>query len=234
MRPRRAATLIELLAAISIIGTLATLLLPAVQTARESSRGNACRNNLHQIGIALLNCESLHRQFPKGAEGRFDRRLSPSNMIGLSWWADILSHLEGGDVADRLDRTGANTGWAYLNAHNGELADGFGPAFFFCPSSSVDHFVKSGDYRIACPSYSGVSGAADYDGFPETRVSRCCRSEGEISAGGILVPNAVIRVRQITDGLSNTLIVGEQSDFAYTETGQPIRIGAAFLCGWLA
>jgi prepilin-type processing-associated H-X9-DG protein len=230
---RRAATLLELMVVMSIIGSMASLLLPATQMARESSRANSCRNNLRQIGVALLNYESVHKHFPKGAEGRFDRQLSPVNMFGVSWWADTLSYLEEGKIADRLDRKGANTGWAKLNTHNGKLADGFGPAVFFCPSSSVQQFVESGNYRIASPSYTGISGATDHDGFRETRVSRCCRSEGQISAGGILIPNATIGLRHITDGLSNTLLVGEQSDFAYTNTGEPMTVGPAFYLGWL-
>jgi prepilin-type processing-associated H-X9-DG protein len=220
--------------AVSIMGTMSALLLPAVQRAREASRANACRGNLRQIGIALANYESVHRHFPKGAEGRYDRLLSPTLMYGVSWWADTLQYLEEANIADQLDRTGTNTGWVYLNAHNGELADGFAPGFWFCPSSSVDRFVKSGDYQIAAPSYSGISGATSHEGFSETRVNRCCRSEGEISAGGTLVPNTVIRMRQISDGLANTLLVGEQSDFAYTDAGQPMKVGTAFVKGWLA
>jgi prepilin-type processing-associated H-X9-DG protein len=49
-----------------------------------------------------------------------------------------------------------------------------------------------------------------------------------------LITNAVIRPRQINDGLAKTMIVGEQSDFAYTPTGQPINIGSAYAMGWLA
>jgi prepilin-type processing-associated H-X9-DG protein len=234
MKPRLAATLIELLASISIIGSLAALLLPAVQLARESARAAECRNNLHQIGLALANCESVRRHFPMGAQGRYDRRLSPAIMYGLSWWADTLAYLDEANVADQLDRKGANTGWAYLNSQNGELADGFATGIWFCPSSSVNRFVKSGDYQIACPSYTGISGATNDDGFPEARVNRCCRSEGEISAGGVLIPNTVIRMGQIADGLAETLLVGEQSDFAYTNEGQQIPIGASFFKGWLA
>src|SRR5262245_39074525 len=230
---RPAFTLVELLVVVSIIGILVAILLPAVQMARESSRASACRNNLRQVGIALWNYETAHRHFVKGAGSRYDRLLSPVAMFGLSWWADTLPHLEGRNVADRLDRTGANTGWAYLNAHNGELANGFGPAFWFCPSSAVDRFVKSGDYQIACPSYSGISGATNHDGFFEPRVSRCCRSEGQISAGGVLVPNDIVRAQEITDGLAKTLIVGEQSDVAYTQTGEPKKIAATFAMGWL-
>jgi prepilin-type processing-associated H-X9-DG protein len=97
----------------------------------------------------------------------------------------------------------------------------------------MDKFVKSGDYQIACPTYSGISGAANYDGFNETRVSKCCRSDGQISAGGVLIPNAEVRARQITDGLAKTMIVGEQSDFAYTSTGEPVQIAGSFMMGWL-
>jgi type II secretory pathway pseudopilin PulG len=231
---RRAATLIELMVVVSILGTLATLLLPATQQARESSRANACRQNLHQIGLALLQYESVHKHFPKGAEGRFDRQLSPVNMFGLSWWTDTLSYLEEADVADRLDRTGANTGWAKLNTHNGEVADDFGPSIFFCPSSPFEHFVKSGDYQVACPSYTGISGATDYSGLSQTRVSTACCHDGQISARGVLIPNATIRSGRIIDGLAKTLLLGEQSDFAYTDAGQPMVVGPGFyLGGWL-
>lgn len=234
MLTRRASTLVELMVVVSIMASMSAIVLPGLQAARESSRANACRGNLRQIGIALANCESVRRHFPMGAEGRYDRKLSPTYMYGLSWWANILPYLEGASVADQLDRTGANTGWAYLNAHNGALANGFGPEFWFCPSSSVDRFVQSGDYRIAAPSYAGISGATNHDWFEEKRVNRCCRSEGQISGGGVLIPNAVIRSRQIIDGLANTVVVGEQSDFAFTDTGQRIQIGAAFVKGWLA
>jgi prepilin-type N-terminal cleavage/methylation domain-containing protein len=230
---RRAVTLIELMVVVSIIGLLAMLLLPAIQSSRETARAARCKNNLRQIGVALLNYESVRKRFPKGAEGRYDRFLSPAPMFGMSWWADVLPFLEQTDVADELDRRGAHAGWVQLNAHNGELAHEFAPAFFFCPSSSIGRFVTAGSFLLAAPSYVGISGASSHDGFPETRVSPCCRSDGEISAGGVLVPNAVIRVREISDGLSNTLLVGEQSDFSYTEEGVPLRIDGGYPNGWI-
>ncbi len=230
---RIAFTLIELLVVIALLGLMVVFLLPAIQQARESSRATACRNNLKQIGLALHNFESTQGYLPKGTEGRFDRNLSPAPMYGLSWWAQALPFLEEAGLADRLDRAGSNPGYVQVNSHNGNAANDFAPAFWFCPSSPVEKFVFPSGYRIAAPSYSGISGATNENGFPEQRVSRCCRSEGQISAGGLLIPNAVIRVRQITDGLSNTLLVGEQSNYCYTETGQPIRTAAAFVNGWL-
>jgi len=230
---RKAFTLSELLIVISVIGTLLVLLLPAVQNARESARVTSCRNNLRQIGIALHNYEATFKHYPKGAEGRFDARLSPYSMYGLSWWAQLIAHMDQMSVADRLDRIGADTGWVLLNEKNGHAAHEFAPSFWFCATSSVERFVKVGGFQIAAPSYSGISGATSHDGFSEFRVNRCCRSEGQISGGGVLIPNATIRVGQISDGLSHTLIVGEQSDYSYTTLGQRKRTGSTFIFGWL-
>ena len=72
---RRAFTLIELMVVIAVLGLMVAFLLPAIQAARESSRATACRNNLKQIGIALIHYESVHKHFPKGVEGRFDLAL---------------------------------------------------------------------------------------------------------------------------------------------------------------
>jgi prepilin-type N-terminal cleavage/methylation domain-containing protein/prepilin-type processing-associated H-X9-DG protein len=230
---RRGMSLVELLVAVAILGILAALLLPAIQSARESSRSNTCRNNLKQIGVAILHYESTYKHFPKGAEGRYDQNLAFNNMYGLSWWADTMGFLDETAVANQLDRQGANTGWAALNARNGRLADGFEPPFFFCPSSSVERFVLVGKFQIAAPSYSGISGASSFDGFREARVN-ASRIDGQISGGGVLVPNAVIQSSQIEDGLSHTLLVGEQSDFAFSQKkGVPLRVGSSWALGWL-
>ena len=231
--PRHAFTLVELLIVIAILGLMVALLLPAIQKAREASRATACRNNLKQIGVALSHFESIYGCFPAGVEGRFDRNLSPVPMYGMSWWAQVLPYLEESEVSDRLDRVGGNVGYVQVNIHNGEVADKFAPGFWLCPSSPVTRYVLPGGYEIVAPSYSGISGATNEDGFPEPRVSRCCRSEGQISAGGLLFPNAGVRARRATDGLSNTLLVGEQSNYCYTDHGQPKAIAAAFVNGWL-
>lgn len=234
--PRRGAwSLVELLVAVSILAVLVALLLPGIQASRETSRKTSCVNNLKQVGVAILNFESARKHFPKGAEGRIDRLLSPTNMVGLSWWAEVMGFLGEAAVNDGLDRKGSNTGWVYLNLRNGKLIDNFGPAFFFCPSSTVEHFNRAGDFQVAMTSYTGISGATSHDGYPETRVNRCCRSEGEISGGGVLVPNAVVRARQISDGLSRTFMVGEQSDWAFSQKkGFSLRIGSSWALGWIA
>jgi prepilin-type N-terminal cleavage/methylation domain-containing protein/prepilin-type processing-associated H-X9-DG protein len=79
MRRRSAAfTLVELLVVIAIIGILIALLLPAVQAAREASRRSSCKNNLKQIGLAVLNYESARKVFPPGRSGCFHVSSFPS------------------------------------------------------------------------------------------------------------------------------------------------------------
>ena len=65
-KPSSAFTLIELLVVIAIIGVLVALLLPAIQSARESSRRSVCSNHLRQFGVAMLNFHNTHKRFPQG------------------------------------------------------------------------------------------------------------------------------------------------------------------------
>src|SRR5881227_1368137 len=90
---RRAFTLVEILVVIAIIGLLVAILLPAVQSSREASRRLQCTNNLKQVGLALLNYESSHKQFPAGYVSQFD---SSGNDTGPGWgWASaILPQIE--------------------------------------------------------------------------------------------------------------------------------------------
>ena len=80
-RSARGFTLVELLVVIAIIGILISLLLPAVQAAREAARRAQCTNNLKQLALACMNCESAVHQFPSGRMGEHFRRSSPKAVV---------------------------------------------------------------------------------------------------------------------------------------------------------
>ena len=98
--PRRAFTLIELLVVIAIIGVLVSLLLPAVQQAREAARRAQCTNNLKQIGLALHNYHDANGRFPPGyRDPRPDSQPGP----GWGWPVFILPHVEQPSLHVQLD-----------------------------------------------------------------------------------------------------------------------------------
>ncbi len=99
---RKAFTLVELLVVISIIGMLMSLLLPAVQAAREAGRRSVCANNLRQVGFATLNYESSHKTFP-GYVNRFGANATDdifTNDLRASWAVPIMPFFERSDIYD--------------------------------------------------------------------------------------------------------------------------------------
>ena len=226
-RASRGFSLVELLVVVAIISILAALLLPAIQSSRESSRRIACANNLKQIGLALQSHETFHGLLPIGAQTNVT--------FGVSWWVRVMPHLEEGSISERLDSIGPHCGSAVLHAGNGDAVDGIFIESMYCPSSPLPVFWRVGGRRVLMPSYVGVSGSSSHDGFPERRVSKCClpESKGEISSGGVLVPNQAIRLRQVTDGTSKTLAIAECSDVAWNSKGIAYRIDGGFPNGWI-
>src|SRR5215213_5747053 len=89
---RRGFTLVELLVVIAIIGVLVALLLPAVQAAREAARRSQCVNNLKQIGLALLNYESVRKTFPSGVET--DGPTGGTTRVFTGWTREIMPFSE--------------------------------------------------------------------------------------------------------------------------------------------
>jgi prepilin-type N-terminal cleavage/methylation domain-containing protein len=224
-------TLVELLVVIAIIGLLIALLLPAVQAARESARRSACTNQLKQLALSLHTFESGRGRLPPGMaadQSPFGLGVaagSPGNR-GTTWLAYILPGVEMNSLYDRLEFRN-NSGFG--NATNDDLISGVEIAAFRCPSSTLAKMapnpLRNGKYAMN-PSYYGISGSADtptndmIPGFAETRFNEGIGGSGGIlGGGGVLFANSRIRWKDVTDGTSKTLMLGEQSDFITTLDG---------------
>jgi len=222
----RAFTLVELLVVIAIIGILCALLLAAVQSAREAARRVSCQNNLKQIGLALCSFQSATQEYPIGARQNVT--------FGHSWWVSILGHMEQKPLAERFDTQSPNNGWLLMHPGNAQAVDNVIIETMLCPSSRLPPLKREGRVMVMMPSYVGISGASSDSRFPEDRVNACCvpANDGEISGGGVLIPNRAIRPRNVSDGIERTLAVAEASDFARDSRGIEWRIDGGFPLGW--
>ncbi len=205
-------TLVELLVVITIIGILISLLLPAVQSAREAARQLQCANNLKQLGLAVLNYESAWSTLPPGGIHTGTGNTRPEAMG--NWAIGILPHLEQQALFDQYDQD-------LYNSHPDNL-----PVLktllglMICPTDAdARRLVKPGqgptDEEIAPGSYKAISGSRwgnengffDYPPF-HTSMSGNIRHRGAFTVVGVGGMD-VVTVAEIRDGTSNTLLFAE-------------------------
>lgn len=201
-RPR-AFTLVELLVVIAIIGVLAALVLPAVQSARESARRTGCSNNLHQIGVALHAYVATNKAFPPGYVSLVLADHDDGGP-GWAWGARLLPQMDQGNLYSKLDFTAPIDGLAAAPWRMTSL-----PAFI-CPSD--DAFTPIIDvYNVGFEKRLCQMAAASYVGSAGTVRPTCkiCRDEFD----GVFGRNRAIEPADITDGLSNTIAIGERSNY---------------------
>jgi prepilin-type N-terminal cleavage/methylation domain-containing protein/prepilin-type processing-associated H-X9-DG protein len=211
MRIRRFGfTLVELLVVIAIIGILVGLLLPAVQSAREAARRMSCSNNLKQIGLGLHNYESAYRRLPAGS--------IQSNFI--SAFASILPHLEQGNMYLQYDFS-----LYYTHPHNVAVSRQ-NVSTYLCPSMALPREVpinatnlRGEPLEVGSPSsYLLNEGTRDF----------MAPNDGMF---GLIWPgfgyrNDFLRLRDVVDGTTHTLAVGETTydfpDFRWSSAAGPL------------
>ena len=188
---RRGFTLIELLVVIAIIAVLIALLLPAVQQAREAARRTQCRNNMHQLGLALHNYHDTHSVFPPGWV-----RSAGANDLRTSMWTMVLPFLDEGALYNAYN---FSTGAGALVATNSTVTRA-NLAQYNCPSDSAPSL--SSHYRWC--SYVGNWGVVNKENDTSHQSGYVTGQYGPFS------PNSKVRIRDVRDGTSQTIAAGEQ------------------------
>ena len=217
---RRGFTLVELLVVIAIIGVLVALLLPAVQAAREASRRSQCLNQIRQLGLAALNYESARQVYPPA----LDKDKGP-----FSYIAQMLPYMEQANVQKLIN---FSVRW---DAAENQQVFGVELPFVKCPSQEriepmmiyqgvgAPYTEGEGPYRShyyavigakldeSCPGVEpfdlgGCAGPQAKINTPENVSSR-----GGVATNGVMYPMGQVQQRHITDGTSNTFLIGEAS-----------------------
>jgi len=231
---RLAFTLVELLVVIAIIGILIALLLPAVQAAREAARRSQCTNNLKQAGLGLHNYESAYNSFPfrMGGTGTTADTATVSNQSRASGWVPLLPFMEQAPLYDAIKSGGtANSATSAATPAWGSSPNSVTPDFIpwrtqvpglLCPSDPKttkegDNYAGKSNYVFSMGDTIRIGGTAsnNYTGTAKHR--------------GLFWYQSGVRLRDITDGTSNTIAASERSIGA--DSYNNIKGAAAVLSG---
>jgi prepilin-type N-terminal cleavage/methylation domain-containing protein len=238
-------TLVEMLVVIVIIAILVALLLPAIQMAREAARQAACSNNLKQIGVALHLHERSFGAFPRGWVAERDTNAprgsgEARDNYGWGWAVFILPFLEQQSIYEKLDPDHRTLAAALLDP-------GTSPAkppclllqtklkVFRCPSDTTDDIFPS-EFKNGIYYADSVDLAAGVD-FDNPSTSNYVGVAGYFHNRGLYPNNGTfhgkraVQMRDLIDGTSNTIIVGERDGARTTTDINSMRCGAALWIG---
>jgi type II secretory pathway pseudopilin PulG len=200
---------------IAIIAILIALLLPAVQQAREAARRSTCKNNLKQIGLALHNYHDTYKMFPIGAQ---DYPSAPANYESWGWGASILPQLDQTPLFQKLQINTLTMSQVLKSTTLRPLLQTPLPVFV-CPSDPSGPLMEGGRVNSGRGRHmNGVSGVGTAFRVSKSNYIGNCgyndvqRTDNR-SRRGVLQRGTAYRMRDIKDGPSNTIMVGERTTF---------------------
>jgi prepilin-type N-terminal cleavage/methylation domain-containing protein/prepilin-type processing-associated H-X9-DG protein len=197
-RNRRGFTLVELLVVITIVAVLVGLLLPAVQASRQAANRVSCTNNLKQLTIAALRFHDVHGKFPTGAHLPVDVGGRPTG--GTNVWVELLPYFEQENLYKQ---------WDYEDNRKNVAPDRNSAQvqvikLLLCHSDVLPATVTQ--FTSVAAWASGFYGVSSYGGNAGTRSS----GPDKVSRDGVFFIDSCVRIADITDGTSNTLLFGER------------------------
>ena len=210
---RRGFTLIELLVVIAIIAILIALLVPAVQKVRDAAARTQCANNLKQCGLALHGYHDTAKRMPPGSSADIAPWKTPPTaadaLWGSSWMVFILPYVDQTALSNSWQFSG-QSGWQ--NASNNAMIKGFTIQSYRCPATSLPILNP---YSTILPGAGGVGIMyTTYVAISGSTADAQLKTYGTniMSEQGVLFHNSKVKIDQISDGTSNTIMVGEQSN----------------------
>ena len=203
IRKRAAFTLIELLVVIAIIAVLVALLLPAVQQAREAARRSQCQNNLKQLGLAIFNYESSTNRLPTAGTCTNEQLIS-RQWFPVSMFVAVLPYTDQANIYNSWNMSFHYTNGGSTNSGNALLARTTIPSFL-CPSNGTTQpdSLNYGNSDYSPVAYTDIDPVTGFRNKMTTGVSL-----GAEVGGGL---GLCRRISDITDGMSNTMLIIEDS-----------------------
>jgi prepilin-type N-terminal cleavage/methylation domain-containing protein/prepilin-type processing-associated H-X9-DG protein len=208
-------TLIELLVVIAIIAILIALLVPAVQKVRAAAARTQCQNNLKQIALAMHGHHDAKKYFPSAFE---TAPSAATPLPGWGWGAFILPYIDQGPLYQSLGiDTGSTFGGGVNPAGTASAQSQLRLAVYRCPGNS-DGDLNTQRFNHATSNYRAVSGQRTGTTFANWAENQ--------DQGGVFFQNSRMKIARITDGTSNTLMVGE---CVFDMQGTPNKWGAIWV-----
>jgi len=233
---RQGFTLVELLVVIAIIGILVALLLPAIQAAREAARRTECTNHLKQLGVSIHNYHDTFGTLPSGW-------ISPtgtgSNYNNWGWSALILPFIEEQALYETIDVAGV-THLETLAVQNGaasgnndnllDLSQPIGA--FRCPSDNGPVRNNNRDrFPWGGANNQGELATSNYVASNDTWQTQRGATAGPLQERGLFRENSGFKFRDILDGTSNVIALGERKWRTILDNGSQVTTGAAVVFG---
>jgi len=235
-RNRKAFTLVELLVVIAIIGILVALLLPAVQAAREAARRSSCQNNMKQLGLAVLNFESAKKVLPSSK-----RPYGTTTAPRIAGMTLLLPYFEEGNKLAQFDLTqnwSKPVNFPIVSTPIQTLLCPSDPAEpnrldadqqvtpWTGAAATTDYSPTIGvDYRLSPTGFSPAPGINGQLGLVDAATITVDVNNGNAPNSGMLPKNADPTLKQVTDGLSHTIMYAESAGRPYVYRRGGVLVG---------